>query len=200
MKALALLCVWLSISCSPAKEAAHEDRASAAPAAKASSTATASQLGINAEGEPYGLRFEDGALVFCDTRGGRRLDLKTGQSAAADLNCKKNEPDTACSSVTPNVSVRAPLSEPNDLVDVDGFSFPLTGRVHDCAAEGKTIAIVTASSVVMIDAANGAMIKINSQGGDRVAIDSGWVAWTDGSKVNAMLRAALKKTRPIAPR
>ena len=139
-----------------------------------------------AKGDPYSLRLVDGVLDFCDSRGGREVNLKTGQEASKDQNCaSKEEPNTACTALGLDVEVRSPQSEPNDIVDVGGSSFPLNGRVHDCAGEGQLLAIVTASSTVVLDTAKSATTQVSSNGGDRVAVGGGWVAWTTGSNLHA---------------
>ena len=178
MRPFSILCLLSLIGCSTAKQAGDP-----APA----------RLRTNSTGEPYGLRFEDGALAFCDSQGGRRLDLKTGQAAVAQIECKKEEANTACSGLSLDVTVSAPSAEPNDVVDVGGSSFPMKGRVHDCATDGKALAVVTNSRVVLIRPANGTSVEVNAEGGDRVAINSRWVAWADGSSVNVVLRAELDK-------
>lgn len=134
------------------------------------------------EGQPFALHIEQGAVKFCDNRGRRVLDLATGQQSALQEPCPPvAEANTACSGLTLDITVRAPLSEPNDIVDVNGASFPLNGKVHDCAAAaGKWIAIVTASRVVLIDVAAGKIRELSTEGGDRVTIGSGWVVWSDG--------------------
>ena len=39
---------------------------------------------VSTNGEPFGLRLEGDMLTFCDKRGGRKLDLKTGQDSVLD--------------------------------------------------------------------------------------------------------------------
>jgi len=137
-----------------------------------------------AEGMVQNLRFEGSMLFFCDARGAHGVDLKTGRATGNPPPCPASEePNTACSSLNLGVSVRAPLSEPNDIVDLGAASFPLRGRVHDCRADGNRLAIGTGSSVVLIDAAKSSMKEIASKGSDRVAVTDGWIAWTDGSSV-----------------
>jgi hypothetical protein len=72
------------------------------------------------------------------------------------------------------------MSEPNDIVDVGADSFPQKGRVHDCFADGKLIAIVTGSAVSIIDTDKGTAKEVSGEGGDRVAVGSGWIAWAQG--------------------
>ncbi|RAR57612.1 hypothetical protein C7401_115168 [Paraburkholderia unamae] len=144
---------------------------------------------IATAGRPLWLRLQNGELTFCDTRGTRKLDLATGRDIALSQPCTSAvEPNTACSGVDPDVSVRALLSEPNDIVDIDGISVPLNGRVHDCAIGGKTLAVVTASSVVLISLGEGVVSKVSSSGGDRVAISPGWIAWSNAATLNWVQR------------
>jgi hypothetical protein len=132
------------------------------------------------------IRFEGASLFFCDARGARMVDLKTGEVTAGTSPCPQaEEPNTACGGLKMDVTVRAPLNESNDIVDVAGSSYPMNGRVHDCQEAGNRLAIVTGSSVVLIDTAKSSVKEIASQGGDRVAIAQDWIAWTYGSSVEA---------------
>ncbi len=136
-------------------------------------------------GEPSALRIEHGALTFCDKRGARKLNLQTGRDAPYEKPCAHDdEPNTACAGFDIEVSVRAPLSEPNDIVDLDSGSVPLHGRVHDCAVDGNTLVVVTASSVVLVDVARAKPAEISHQGGDRVAVGSGWIAWSSAATLH----------------
>ncbi|HEY2016794.1 MAG TPA: hypothetical protein VGH38_24990 [Bryobacteraceae bacterium] len=197
MKKLTLLFLVLTLSCSQSKptqkaESAAAEPPSSAPAAPAPAPAAA-EISATAQGEPYALHIDSGVLTFCDQRGMRKLDLKTGQDTASSQPCPKaEEANTACTGLGLDVSVRSPQGEPNDIVDVDGSSVPLKGKVHDCAADGKVLAVSTASAVSVIDVATGTSTEVSKQGGDRVAIGSGWVAWADGSKVRAAPRNAPK--------
>lgn len=169
MKSLLLLCLLFVPGCS------RGDRASTAHSPEQSPPRAVT------EGQPFALHIEQGAVKFCDNRGRRLLELATGQQSALQEPCQSAaEANTACSGLTLDVTVRAPLSEPNDIVDVNGASFPLNGKVHDCVADGKWIAIATASRVVLIDVAAGKIRELSPEGGDRVTIGSGWVAWCDG--------------------
>jgi hypothetical protein len=194
VKELALLFLLMALSCSKMLPATNEEAAStlsADPAMPASAKAS-TELTFPTDGEPSGLRLESGMLTFCDKRGGRKLDLKMGWATSFNNTCPRNdEPNTACAGLSLDVSVRALLSEPNDIVDINGWSIPLKGRVHDCASDGKVLAIVTASIVVLIDVAKTTIKEISLQGGDRVTIESGWVAWSKGSGLRVMSRDAL---------
>ena len=185
---VALSCFFACILASSCKRTQEESRVSAPsqPEPAKVGTITPKEFNLVATGNPYGLHLADGVLDFCDSRGGRELNLKTGQETNKDRSCaSKEEPNTACSGVGTDVEVRAPLSEPNDIVDVGGSSFPLNGRVHDCAGDAKFLAIVTTSTTVVIDTAKSAITQVSSQGGDRVAIGDGWVAWSAGSDLHA---------------
>jgi len=157
------------------------------PAASARVASQAKPFSVTAEGEAYSLHFAPDYLTFCDKRGGRSLRLLDARENRLDRNCAKiEEPNTACSGLVLDVAVRAPLSEPNEIVDVGGFSFPLKGRVHDCSADGKALAVATGSAVILIDTAKGTATEVSQLGGDRVTLGSGWIAWTDGSKVHVL--------------
>jgi hypothetical protein len=147
---------------------------------------------VPAVGEPTSLHLENGALVFCDGRGARKLDLATTRESAQDRTCPaQEEPNAACSGLGLDISVRSPLSEPNDIIDFDGWSKPLKGRVHDCAADGRTLAVITASRVVLVDIKKRSAKDISQKGGDRVAISPRWVAWSIGNELRLVLRPAL---------
>ena len=192
MRIFAILCLSVAVSCSRAQQSVEARRNASPSHASEAKAASVTRMSAEALGEPYGLRFEGNSLFFCDGHGARKIDLQSGQVSAAVVGCRKFEANTACSGFAIDVSVRAQRSEPNDIIDVDGSSFPLTGRVHDCIAEGKTIAIATNSQVVAIDVARDAMMAVNAQGGDRVALNSQFIGWTDGAKVWAVSRSGLQ--------
>jgi hypothetical protein len=190
VKTFALLILLVVVGCSRSSDRTTPG-SSTAPS---STTATLSpslhtDLTLTASGEPFGLRVEGAAISFCDKRGGRKLDTTTGQDAAFERKCATDgEANTACGGLPLDVSVSTPNRGPNDLVDVKGKSFPLEGRVHDCAADAKVLAIVTGSAVVLVDTTKDKADVIDHQGGDRVAVGPGWVAWSQGSTVRARKR------------
>lgn len=140
---------------------------------------------ISTQGEPYALAFSASTLTFCDTRGTRSLDLRTGAEGPGSGTCPaKEEANASCSGLGDAVTVRAPLSEPNDIVDVDASSFPMNGRVHDCAGDGGFIIVATGSRVVLLDTVAGTAKDVSNAGAERVAIGPGWIAWTAGSAVH----------------
>jgi hypothetical protein len=172
VRSLLPLCLLLAAGCS------RSDRVSTAPSAALSPPRAVT------EGQAFALHLEPGSVKFCDNRGRRLLDLATGQQSALQEPCSPAaEANTACSGLTLDVTVRAPLAEPNDIVDVNGASFPLNGKVHDCAATGKWMAIATGSRVVLIDVSGGKIRELSPQGGDRVTIGSGWVVWSDDTSL-----------------
>jgi len=96
------------------------------------------------------------------------------------------EPNTACTGLPIPIDVRAPLNDPNDVIDFDTWSVPLPGRVHDCAAAGHAIAVVTASATVLIDVESHMTRRVGEDGGQRVALATEWIAWSDGSRLRVM--------------
>lgn len=122
------------------------------------------------------------------------LILKNGQlTAAASLECKRDEPNIGCDGASLDVEVRSPYSKPADIVDVDGESYHLKGRVHDCAVLEKAVGLATSSNVVLIDTADTSIRQAAAHRADRVALSSDWIAWSDGSNISAAFRPTLKK-------
>jgi hypothetical protein len=191
MRKVAPLCALLLLSCSQSKPPASEPAAapvahSSAAARTSESPATPTERTVTAEGEPSVLLIGAETVLFCDKRGPRKLDLNTGADTVGDQSCAKSEEANAsCSGLPLDITVRAPPSEPNDIVDVAGSSFPLKGHVQDCAVDGKVLAVVTSSGVTVIDTVKGTPTQLDQVGGDRVAIGHSWVAWADGSKLHA---------------
>ena len=179
--------MWLvpALSCSQSQPTAKPEDPSKSRASGTSASAS-DVVNLSTEGPAYALHLDKNSLTFCDKGGQKRLDLKTGKADAQGGTCPKIvEPNTGCGGLSIDVSVRGPLSEPNDIVDLSDRSFPLKGRVHDCSADGKLLAIVTGSSVYVIDVSKEVSAEVDHEGGDRVVIGSGWIAWTDGSKLHA---------------
>jgi hypothetical protein len=158
--------------------------APAAPAPPTPAPAPRGPFSVTTQGAPHALRFEAGAFLFCDGRGGNRLDLGTRRSALDIAACPARvEPNTACDGLPIDVTVRAPPSEPNDIVDVGGWSAPMNGHVRDCAASGKTLAVASGSAVALVDTAHEAIRVLSHEGADRVGIGAGWVAWSRGARI-----------------
>jgi hypothetical protein len=135
--------------------------------------------------EPYNLRWDNDSLVYCDKRGGRALNLQTAQDTAHEAVCTPvAEPNTACSGFGIDVEVRAPLSTPNDIVDVKGVAVPVKGRVRDCSADAQSIAVATGSSVVLIEVATAKAVPVDRQGGERVLLGPKWMAWSNGEELH----------------
>jgi hypothetical protein len=152
-----------------------------------SSTATqaVSKVEIATDGESLGFQIKDGVFSFCDKRGARNVDLKGGQESPSTRACpKNNEPNNSCENLGLDISVRSPMSEPNDIVDIGAQSYPVDGRVHDCSADRNLVAVATGSAVAIIDVATGTMRKLNAEGGDHVLIGGGWIAWSEGPKLH----------------
>ncbi|MDP4024918.1 hypothetical protein Q8W71_20000 [Methylobacterium sp. NEAU 140] len=130
---------------------------------------------------PQHLRFVDGALHFCEggqpriAAGGH---VRSGGAAAACA--APDAPNAACSGIAPEVAVRSPPGEADDVVDWDAWSLPVTGRVHDCAAAGRVALIATGSRVVLADLDRQAATVLARRGADRVAITADALAWARG--------------------
>lgn len=189
LKGLFVLVAAMGCSRNPTRPAPSSSSSTAPPSSSATQTTTREQVSVTAAGEPFGLRVEGGTISFCDRRGGRRIDLASGHDAAFERTCPKDgEANTACGGLPVDVTVSTPNLGPNDLVDADGSAFPLDGRVHDCTADAKGLAIVTGSSVVLIDTKTAKTEVIDHTGGDRVAVGPGWIAWSNGQAVHARHR------------
>jgi hypothetical protein len=146
------------------------------------------QLRVATQGEPYGLRLERGAMSFCDRRGAWKVDLGTGTQARSDRVCiEDQEPNTTCEVTGLKVTVRTPGLGPDDVVEVDGVakSFHVPGHVHDCAGDGRSLAIVTGSAVLRVDPAKETMEVLSDEGGERVVVGSGWIVWSNPSSMQA---------------
>jgi hypothetical protein len=193
MRTRIFLCLVLAASCSASGPRANEARP-AQTAAQGPARTPLNEIRVRANGRPYAMRFEQGALAFCDAAGGHLVDVKTGQAAAAaSLECTRDEPNIGCGGSSLDIDVRSPSSEPSDIVDVDGESYPLKGRVHDCAVFDKTVGLATSSNVVLIDTANTSIRQIDTHGADRLALSADWIAWSSGSNVSAAFRPTLNK-------
>ena len=159
------------------------------PAASVAPVSARNELHAEATGSAFGLRVDGGVVSFCDERGGRKLDATTGLDTAFRRACPEDdESNPGCGRVGFAVDVRTPGLGPDDFVDVDAHGYPMQGLVHDCAAEGKVLAIVTGSTVVLIDTTKEKAEVIAHEGASRVSIDRTWIAWSLGSTVRARRR------------
>jgi hypothetical protein len=183
MKKLGHVALLLTLAFSPAV------KAQLAASTRPTSVPPRTGLTVATRGEPTGLRLERTMLTFCDKRGGRQLDLTTGREATFERDCAENdEPNITCGDLSLDIEVQSPLSQPNDVLDIAGRPVRLKGRVHDCAADGKVLAVVTGSTVVLVDTTRRTTKEISRKGGDRVTIGTGWVAWSNGAQLRAAAR------------
>jgi hypothetical protein len=115
-----------------------------------------------------------------------RVELATGTPGAGGGVCPAApaDPNSACEGVSMVTGVRAPPSEPTDIVDLDGWSVPAEGRVHDCAGDRQALALATSSGVLLVDGARHTTLKVSDEGADRVALGSGWLAWSVGARLH----------------
>lgn len=184
MRACTFLLALLTVSCSRPQPERAAPAAAASPAKK--------DVQVPVQGEVHALRFENGALLFCDGRGALRVDLKSGDVAAASHTCAKTEPNTACAGLGVEVAVRSPRGAPDDIVDAGGTSFPVEGHVRDCGAEERAIGVVTGAGLLLIDLTTEKTKLLSERARERVALGSGWIAWTEGAMLRAMVRPSLR--------
>jgi hypothetical protein len=191
MKALALAAALLTFTALQSVCAADgQPRSVQASAPLAKPAKHAPEIGaVATRGEPHGLRLEGDTLVYCDKRGERAIDLRTSREAARAAACPApEEPNAACSGLGIDVDVRAPLSAPNEVIDVNGRSVPVRGRVRDCVVEGGLMAVATGSSITLIEVATATASTVDRAGGERVILGPSWVAWSTGARLRWMSR------------
>jgi hypothetical protein len=144
---------------------------------------------VPTHGEASGLRLEGDTLVYCDKRGERAINLRMARGIARIAACPASgEPNASCSRLGLDVAVRAPLEAPDDIVDVNGLSVPVNGRVRDCSGDGSLIAVATGSSIVLIDVATAKSVTIDHTGGERIIVGPNWVAWSTGARLRWVSR------------
>lgn len=115
------------------------------------------------------------------------MDLSSGKDSAASFTCgTPDEPNVACSGIDEKISVRTPEGGPNDVVDSDGFSFPLEGKVHDCAGTGTLVLVAAGSEVLLLETASRSRRRVHPGSADRVAIAEGWIGWAEGTRLHWM--------------
>jgi hypothetical protein len=145
-------------------------------------------------GYSSGLRLDSNTLIYCDDRGSRGLDLISGvESARADPCPKKpEERNGACDGIEYVVSVRTQWQEgrpgpgPDDIIDTKaGISIPTNGRVHDCVFNNGVLLYATGLEIIAVDIKTDRHDKKGNDGGNQVAINDAWLAWSDGAKVFA---------------
>ncbi len=181
MKGVALAGLLLTLTFGPTVSAAQEQgRPLPFPAPPAATTTNPLPIRSAAtQGEPHHLHLDGDTLSYCDKRGARAIDLQASRDAARAGTCPAaEEPNAACSQLGIDVEVRAPLSAPDDILDVGGISIPLKGRVHDCAVDGTLMAIATGSRVNLVDVASAMMITIDRAGGERIVVGPNWIVWS----------------------
>lgn len=185
MKAFGACCVLCAalVACACTRPKPAANRSAVISSKSIPSAVNRETFTLVAVGEPYDLQIAEKFLTFCDTRGQRRVELTTGKDEPGRNPCSRQDPDPACSKQH-DVSVRSPLSQPNDILDFGAQSLPMKGRVHDCAGDGKVVAVVTGASVNVIDLPNAVSNEISQEGGERVAVGDGWVVWTNGSNIH----------------
>jgi len=170
----------------PVPSAPHQSDAEVNAAA---STATASEFSAVTSGYPSGLRLESGLLVFCDSRGGRALDLASGAESARERACPgiDEERNRACADIEAIAAVREPGAD--DIIDFkQSPSVPVQGHIRDCAYSAGALLVASGEQVVMIDVKSRSSRVEHRGGAAQVAINDTWLAWSSGKKVFAQRR------------
>lgn len=161
------------------------------PTTALSSTVTAplsSGRSVTTSGDASGLRLKANTLSYCDGRGSRALDLLSGAETRGQGSCP-NEPEVrniTCDGIEYVTSVRAP--EHDDIIDTLGSSIPMKGRLKDCAFDSGVLLVATWDEVMAVDVKSELQHNLAKAGGNQVAINTSWMAWSDGKKVFAQHR------------
>ena len=137
-------------------------------------------------GEAFGLALSGNTLNFCDNGGGHEANLQTGKVVPRNYNCPaKLEANTACSGLPADPSVRSTPNQPDEIIDLNGRSYPLQGRVQDCVSNGSRLAIATNATVLWLDSSESGTHIVHQSGADRIALSGTWIAWTAGNRILA---------------
>ena len=148
---------------------------------------------IKAASAPGAMALDGDTLLYCDRRGARILNLRSAADSAGTVACPaQGEADSACSATGMDVDVRSPPGRPDDIVDAGGKSFAVKGRVVDCASDGASLAVATASGVSLLDTVSGKSRVVDRGGGDRLGIGPNWIVWSTGATVKWLPRPAAR--------
>lgn len=139
-------------------------------------------------GEPFALRVEGDSVSFCDQRGRRRLDLRSGAQRSEARACPKDEGNGACGDLPIDVTVSTPNFGPEDRMDLPTGSYWPGGRVHDCVADERTLAAITGQSMISVDVQTGKSTVLADEYGDHIAIGPNWIVWEHGAALHALRR------------
>ena len=137
-------------------------------------------------GEAFALTIIGNTLSFCANSGGHEVNLQTGKVLPRNETCPaKLEANTACSGLPADPSVRSTPNQPDEIIDFNGRSYPLQGRVQDCVSNGSRLAIATNATVLWLDSSESGTHIVQQSGADRIAISGTWIAWTSGNRLLA---------------
>lgn len=129
------------------------------------------------KGRPINLNLTAQTLNFCDDSGPRQVSLATGTETAGTQACPKESGDNPEFTCNDQVEVIGGSGGGNDTINFEGANFPLKGLSDACAQAGHQAIVSTGEEVLLIDAAANTTSLVSHEGGDRVAIGGGWVAW-----------------------
>ena len=143
---------------------------------------------VKTSGPAYDVRLLLQSVTYCDGTGAHTFSLEDDKVLASHNTCTSSEKHSGCPDSPLDVTVRTPDMGPIDIIDADGSSYPLKGRVHDCAILGTSIIASTGSNVVFIDTTKQSIKELSAKGGDRVAISPEALAWTDQNALSTVPR------------
>jgi len=168
-------------------DAATPPPAASGFSAAASAVRPGTMRSVVAEGHTSRMRLESDELSYCDSRGGRVLDLVSGVESARERSCDHEWRNSACDGIDIVAAVREP--DQDDIIDAKkGLSFPVHGHIHDCAYNSGILLVATGLEIVAIDVMTDHREIKGKEGGNQVAINEAWMAWSDGRKVFAQRR------------
>ncbi len=128
-------------------------------------------------GIPYQLSLKSGVFGFCDDSGSQTLDLATGKQSAGTATCDRSH-EAVQSSCDNRVKIYGDTDAGNDDLSVGDHDYTLRGHSRECDLDGSLLVVSTANAVQLIDFAANKVATVDSHGGDKAVLGSGWVAWT----------------------
>lgn len=138
-------------------------------------TVAASQLSPIVNGVPYQLSLDGGLFGFCDSTGPQQVNLANGKQTLGTQRCDRLH-EIVQNHCGEQVEIDGHPEGGNDHLAINDNEFVLNGQSGACDREGKIVIVSTYIAVEVIDGAANKVAIVGS--GDKVAIGSGWVAWS----------------------
>jgi len=146
---------------------------------------TSERGGRDTDGSARSLRVINETVVYCDAQGQHSFDTIKLKDSVIQSSCSQPNADMPrCSGEKLGLQVRSSPTEPDDVVDLPVKLVTLDGRARGCAVADQTVAVITGSELVLIDATTGAKREIEGARGDEVALSDRLVAWSTGQQIN----------------